>query len=192
MKIVTVILAGGQSRRMQQDKALLMVNGSPLIRRVYDVVIDCTPEVYILTPWPERYRDLLPVNCRWLIENLPHQGPLLAFQQSLSQITADWILLLACDLPCLDKVVIQGWIKDLENVEERSIAYLAPQSKGWEALCGCYRTSCRLSLDRFIQAGGQSFQKWLKAEIIEPIPVLTPQIFTNWNYPEDVKPWGSS
>jgi molybdenum cofactor guanylyltransferase len=188
MKIVTVILAGGQSSRMQQDKALLMVDGLPLIRRVCDVAIECTPEVYILTPWPEKYQHVLPADCRWLLESPAHQGPLLAFRQSLSQISADWILLLACDLPCLDTVVIQGWIRDLENVEEKAIAYLAPQSKGWEALCGCYRTSCRSSLDEFVQAGGQSFQQWLQTELVLPIPVTAPQIFTNWNYPEDVQP----
>ncbi len=186
MKIVTVILAGGQSSRMRQDKALLMVDEVPLIRRVYEVAIECTPEVYILTPWPERYRQVLPVDCRWLIENPPQRGPLLAFQQSLQQINADWILLLACDLPCLDKVVIQGWIRDLEKVEKRSIAYLAPQVKGWEALCGLYRINCCPSLDKFIQTGGQSFQKWLQTEIVTPMPARTSQIFTNWNYPEDV------
>jgi molybdopterin-guanine dinucleotide biosynthesis protein A len=188
MKIVTVILAGGHSSRMQQDKALLMVDGVTLIRRVYKVAIECTPEVYIITPWPECYRSVLPADCQWLQENPPHRGPLLAFQQSLQQITADWILLLACDLPCLDVATIQGWMRDLENVEERSIAYLAPQSKGWEALCGCYRTSCRSSLDEFVQAGGQSFQKWLQTELVVTIPVTVPQIFTNWNYPEDVQP----
>ncbi len=188
MNVVTVILAGGQSSRMRQDKALLMVDGMPLIRRVYDVAIDCTPEVYILTPWPERYHQVLPADCRWLIENPPQRGPLLAFQQSLQPIEADWILLLACDLPRLDAAVIKGWIRDLENVEERAIAYLAPQLKGWEALCGLYRINCGSSLDKFIQAGGQSFQKWLQTEIVTPIPTQTPQIFTNWNFPEDVQP----
>jgi molybdenum cofactor guanylyltransferase len=188
MNVVTIILAGGQSSRMQQDKALLMVDGVPLIRRIYDVSIECTPEVYILTPWPEKYQATLPADCRWLIENPAHQGPLLAFQQSLTQIDADWILLLACDLPYLDTAVIKGWIRDLENMEERSIAYLALQVKGWEALCGLYCINCRPSLDKFIQAGGQSFQKWLQTEIVTPMPALTSQIFTNWNYPEDVQP----
>jgi molybdenum cofactor guanylyltransferase len=188
MKIVTVILAGGQSRRMQQDKALLIVNGMPLIRLVHDISIACTDEVYIVTPWPERYQEALPANCRWLREDPAHQGPLRAFQQSLAKIDADWILLLACDLPCLDKVVIQGWIRDLENVKERAIAYLAPQAKGWEALCGFYRTSCHLSLDKFVQAGGQSFQKWLQSEVVAPMPITAPQIFTNWNCPEDIQP----
>lgn len=186
MKIVTVILAGGQSRRMQRDKALLIVNGIPLIRRIYEVAIKCTPQVYVVTPWPERYQDLLPADCRWLLEKSPHQGPLIAFQQSLPQIDADWILLLACDLPYLDVLLIQQWLKDLENVEERAIAYLAPQAKGWETLCGCYRTSCRQSLDGFIQAGGQSFQCWLQQEIVAPMSVIAPQIFTNWNSPEDI------
>jgi molybdenum cofactor guanylyltransferase len=187
-KLVTVILTGGQSSRMQQDKALLMMNGMPLIRRVYDVSIACTDEAYIVTPWPERYQAALPADCRWLHENLAHQGPLLAFQQSLPQITADWILLLACDLPCLDAITIQGWIRDLENVPKDSIAYLAPQAKGWEALCGFYRTSCHLSLDKFVQAGGQSFQKWLQSEVVAPMPITAPHIFTNWNCPEDIQP----
>jgi molybdenum cofactor guanylyltransferase len=185
-KLVTIILAGGQSSRMQQDKALLMIDQVPLLRRIYEVAIASTDEVYIITPWPERYQSRLPTACRWLPENPPQQGPLLAFQQSLPHITADWILLLACDLPCLDAVVIQDWIRDLEDVEEQAIAYLAPQAKGWEALCGLYHTSCRSSLNNYVQAGGQSFQGWLCTEIVTPMPVTTPQMFTNWNYPEDV------
>ena len=33
-----IILAGGQSKRMGQDKALMMVNGKPLIRIVHDLL----------------------------------------------------------------------------------------------------------------------------------------------------------
>ncbi len=185
---MTVLLAGGQSRRMRQDKALLTINKVPLLRRVYDVARVSTDQVYIITPWPERYQDILPADCRWLLESVPPQGPLLAFQQSLQQITADWILLLACDLPGIDAVTLQGWLEDLEHVPKEAIAYLAPQAKGWEALCGYYHISCRPSLDSFIRAGGQSFQKWLCTEMVAPMPLTTPQMFTNWNYPEDIQP----
>ncbi len=187
MKTVTLLLAGGESSRMQQDKSLLILDGVPLIRRVYEVASKCTTEVYVLTPWPDKYQHVLPIHCRWLIEESPHQGPLLAFQQSLLHVTADWVLLLACDLPYLDTVVIQEWVRELENVPREAIAYLAPQVKGWEALCGFYRGTCRPSLDTFIQAGGRSFQQWLRTEIVTPITVTTPQIFTNWNYPEDIQ-----
>jgi molybdopterin-guanine dinucleotide biosynthesis protein A len=187
MKIAAVILAGGQSRRMGQDKALLEISGVPLIRQIYDVAATCTTAVYVVTPWQERYQSLLPADCCWLGENPPHQGPLQAFQQAWSHISADWILLLACDLPYLAANIVQGWLLDLENIPENAIAYLAPHAKGWQALCGCYHYSCRPSLDAFVSAGGQSFQTWLQSEIVTPMPIVAPEVFTNWNYPKDIR-----
>jgi len=43
-----IVLAGGQSSRMGQDKALLTVEGMPLLRRVYDVAIALCDPVYVV------------------------------------------------------------------------------------------------------------------------------------------------
>jgi molybdenum cofactor guanylyltransferase len=183
MSLSAVILAGGQSQRMGRDKALLTINDTTLLYRICTVAQACTDRVYVLSP-PRDY--LLPSGCEWLLEDPPHQGPLCAFAQSLELVESEWILLLACDLPYIDILVLQRWIAELEQVPSNSIGYLAPHSKGWECLCGFYRSTCRQSLDQFIAAGGDSFQAWLKGQTIAPILNPEPSMFTNWNTPTDL------
>lgn len=179
--IVSLIFAGGQSRRMGTDKALLEVDGVPLLQKVHQVAQVCTDRVYIVaTPRPG-----FPADWHYLTESSPGQGPLLAFQDSLAQISADWVLLLACDLPYLEVSAVQRWCAELEQVPAAAIAYLAPHPKGWESLCGFYRPRCLPSLRQWIGLGHRSFQAWLASEVVVPMRETDRRLFVNWNYPHD-------
>ena len=125
-KLAIIILAGGRSSRMGRDKATIEIAGVPLIRRIYDVVVTCVDlgQIYVVTPWPEQYQQILPADCHFILEQQPHQGPFVAFSQALAEINATWLLLLACDLPNLSTSVIQAWIDSLPSIDHQSIAYL--------------------------------------------------------------------
>ena len=186
-----MILAGGQSSRMGADKATISIDGVPLIRRIYDVIAACPQNsirIYVVTPWVDKYQPILPVNCQFLLEQQPHQGPLIGFAQSLHQITSAWVLLLACDLPNLSTPVVQAWIDGLGDLPRQSIAYLPknPDGKGWEPLCGFYRRSCLDSLLEYIEAGGRSFQGWLANSSVTELAVRDRQWLLNCNTPADL------
>lgn len=175
-----MILAGGKSRRMGRDKATIEIDGVPLIRRIYDVVAGCRDrnispiEIYVITPWSERYREVLPIECNFIAEESPHQGPLCGFAQGLSQIDSEWVLLVACDLPNLSTSAIASWIDRLNDIPPQSIAYLPKHADfGWEPLCGFYRrSSCLNSLRQYIDDGGQSFQGWLKMNLVTELTIF--------------------
>lgn len=192
-KVIAIILAGGKSSRMGQDKAMIPVDGAPLLLRVYQVALACADRVYVVTPWQERYEDLLP-GCRFireapLLSNGETHGPLVGFAQALAQVNVEneWVLLLACDLPNLQVEVLQAWIEGLENTRAEAIAVLAKHEKGWEPLCGFYRTSCLLGLNEFISQGGRSFQQWLNQNIVDVLPEFSTDMFFNCNTPEDLR-----
>lgn len=187
-----IILAGGQSTRMGQDKALIIVQGVPLLRQVCEVAMKCSSEVYVVTPWAERYQNVLPSNCRVIQEVLlPGQtqshGPLVGFAQGLAQIETDWVLLLACDLPQLQVEVLQSWATPLKTVPPNAIAFLSRQSKGWEPLCGFYRRQCLPLLTQFINTGGRSFQHWLAQHPVQEMQVSDTEMFFNCNTPADLE-----
>ncbi|MGL5080465.1 MAG: molybdenum cofactor guanylyltransferase [Microcoleaceae cyanobacterium] len=186
--VIALILAGGQSSRMGQDKALVLFRGQPLLRTVYDVAAICCETIALLTPWPERYVGILPENCQFLVESCPSQGPLLALAQGLGKIEADWILLLACDLPLLESKVLQTWIEQLAQVPESVLAVVPWQTSGWEPLCGFYRSTAQENLRRFIQQGGNSFQIWLSQIPTHPLPIdpVVAPMLRNCNTPEDL------
>ena len=174
-KIVVIVLAGGQSSRMGRDKALLEIAGKSLLQRALEVAAAIAPQVYILTAWPDRYRSTLTEQSQFLIEYNPGSGPLVALTQGLTEIAADWILLLACDLPLLDAQIIQNWANQLTNFPQSTLAVVPYQNSRWEPLCGFYRQQSLPSLQSFIDQGGRSFQAWLNQISAIPLPVGEPE-----------------
>ncbi len=174
---------------MGEDKALILWEGVPMLQRVCGVAAECGASVYVLAPWVERYQGIVKLECRWLVEAQPHQGPLVALAQGLAAISAEWILLLACDMPLLQVDILKGWVQQLGGVSEEILAVVPRQSFGWEPLCGFYRARAREDLQAFIGEGGRSLQRWLDRLPVEPLPVgtLEAQMLRNCNTPEDLK-----
>ena len=186
-QLTAIILAGGKSSRMGEDKALILIQGVPLLQRIYKIAEDCAARVYVVTPWEERYEHILPPNCQFIKEAPLSAGPLVGFAQGLAQVQTDWVLLLACDLPNLEVEVLQEWANQLDDVPTDAIAALAHHIKGWEPLCGFYRRSCLPDLNEYINQGGRSFQQWLNQHPVQVLPVTEPGMLFNCNTPEDLK-----
>lgn len=195
--VAAIVLAGGQSSRMGHDKALIEVQGVPLLKRTCLVALRCTSSVRVVTFHPEKYCSLLPPDCQLVTESplsnqsTPH-GPLVGFAQGLAHIQTDWVLLLACDLPFLKSKILHGWIHQLTHTEAEIL--LPHSQKGWEPLCGFYRTSCLSRLTALIHQGERSFQRWLTQENVQAIqfsdnPEICAQehqMLFNCNTPEEL------
>ncbi|KZL48529.1 molybdenum cofactor guanylyltransferase [Nodularia spumigena CS-584] len=186
----SLILAGGKSSRMGEDKALISVGGMPLLQLVCSVASSCTDNVYVVTPWPERYEQLVLPRCQFIRElrlsPSSSHGPLVGFAQGLAQVQTDWVLLLACDLPRLRVEVLQGWASELNSVPDEAIATLVHNTKGWEPLCGFYRRRCLPQLLDFVNQGGRSFQQWLNQHPIQVLSLPASEMLFNCNTPEDL------
>lgn len=185
--ITGIVLAGGKSSRMGSDKALLPIKGVPMLRLVCDRALSICDRVYVVTPWQKRYQQLLCEKCAFIREVQPQgedSAPILGFAQGLAQVTTDWVLLLACDLPRLQVDVLQQWSKQLDN--SRAIALLPRHAKGWEPLCGFYRQDSLTALTDFINAGGRSFQHWLQHQPVQALIASDAQMLFNCNTPDDL------
>lgn len=186
--LVALILAGGKSSRMGEDKALISWQGMPMLKRVYQVASKCTEKVHIITPWPERYQAILSEKCEWLIESNSGQGSLVGFAQGLAQIESDWILLLGCDLPLLKSDIIQDWGTQLSRLSPEILALVPKQSQGWEPLCGFYRQQIKIELEKFIDRGDRSFQNLLSQIPVQPLFIDSEiaKMLRNCNTPSDL------
>ncbi|MDX2216205.1 MAG: molybdenum cofactor guanylyltransferase [Oculatellaceae cyanobacterium bins.114] len=196
-ELAAIVLAGGNSVRMGCDKALLAVNGIPLLQSVCQIAQQCANPVYVVTGWAERYHEIVPSDCQIIPEgesmlSWQPQGPLVGFARGLAQVNTDWVLVLACDMPRLRADVLQAAIAQLPNISPEAIAYLPRQSNRWEPLCGFYRRSGLPELQRFIDTGGRSFQRWLETQTVAELPLSDPSILLNCNTPEDLTTLGLS
>ncbi|WP_138506204.1 molybdenum cofactor guanylyltransferase [Nostoc sp. PA-18-2419] len=53
---------------MGEDKALIPIQGVPLLQRVCGIAKGCADTVYIVTSWPERYQHLVLPGCEFIRE----------------------------------------------------------------------------------------------------------------------------
>lgn len=196
-----LILAGGQSTRMGQDKALVKIQGIPMLLRVCSVAQEVLGEngppgpptlggkaplaVYVVTAWPERYQPLTPKGCHFIQERDP-QGPLSGFAQGLAHIQTEWVLLLACDLPKIKANTLRSWAEALKDLPPSVMALISRQEKGWEPLCAFYRRASLDPLQQFLNQGGHSFQAWLSQLSVQELALTDEEMLFNCNTPEDV------
>ena len=190
-KITVIILAGGESSRMGEDKALLKRQNETLLHQTCAIAIEVGISVYVVTPWIEKYQSILPPYCylvkEKLVLNTKSNTPVIGFVQALRLVQTSWVLLLACDLPYLSSSQVKQWSKSLTTVLPTEVAFLPRNFKGWEALCGFYRTDCLSSLESYVAGGGKSFQGWLRQHSVKELTLSDRTCLFNCNTPEDWK-----
>lgn len=91
-----IVLAGGQSRRMGRDKALLPVAGRPMIERIVEMLRPFFEEILVSSAEPDRYSFL---GERIVVDSEPGQGPLRGVASALACSSHDTNLVVACDVP---------------------------------------------------------------------------------------------
>jgi molybdopterin-guanine dinucleotide biosynthesis protein A len=94
--LAAIILAGGRSRRMHREKALLPVSGRPLIETVIAQVRPCFDTILVSAGARKQFTFLnLPV----VEDEAPGQGPLLAILSALRASPCRLNFIMACDIP---------------------------------------------------------------------------------------------
>jgi len=97
-----IIMAGGDSRRMGTDKAVLLLDGQTLLQSVIAVMQQVFPRVVISIRQPRPGIDL-PQIC----DDQEHGGPLAGLAASLENIATPWAFAVACDMPFVVSEVVE-------------------------------------------------------------------------------------
>lgn len=91
-----VVLAGGESRRMGQNKALMPFLNQPLIQRVVNRLKPYADELLVITNTPEQYKFL---EVELTPDILPGRGALGGLYTALSAAHQPLAAVVACDMP---------------------------------------------------------------------------------------------
>jgi molybdenum cofactor guanylyltransferase len=149
-EVAGFVLAGGESSRMGQDKALLELGGAPLIIAASRLLESATGAKPLTIGPPETYE---PLGLRAIRDDWPGAGPLGGIATALRASESEWNLIVACDLPYLTS----KWLEFLiERGRESSADALLPMNDaGPEPLCAMYSKNCEapvwLALDRGVR-----------------------------------------
>jgi molybdopterin-guanine dinucleotide biosynthesis protein A len=99
-----VILAGGQSRRMGENKALMSLGGRRLIDRVVGVLREVFDDLLMVTNSPEVYAD---VGVPMVDDVLLGKGSLGGIYSAIYHVTTPYCFVVACDMPFLNAALIR-------------------------------------------------------------------------------------
>jgi molybdenum cofactor guanylyltransferase len=141
-----VVLAGGQSRRMGRDKALLEFGGQPLIEWVIRRLGRVCSEVLVVAGDVERYAGLgAPV----VMDRFPGVGVLGGLHAGLDAASHELILAVGCDMPFLNPKLLRAFV---DWAEGRDVAVLR-RGEWVDPLHAAYRRTCLPAMEAAIRAG---------------------------------------
>lgn len=164
-----VILAGGQSRRMGADKALLRLpaGGPTLIEMVVTAARAVTDDVVIVA---ENAGRLPPMPVRMVSDAIPGAGPLSGLLAGFAAARRPDILALACDLPYLS-VPLLTWMAAERRTWDALVPAL-PDDAGtarWEPLHAIYTRACLAPMGAALRRGDRRMTAFFPAIDVRPL-----------------------
>ena len=180
MRAAGFVLAGGHSRRMGPDKALLAWRGSTLLETIAREVEAAAGSVVIVGA-PDRYGHLgFPL----LADLRPGLGPLAGLEAALFTSGADWNLVAACDLPGLDRTLLRSLL-DFALAAPACDAVVAVDPAGRrQPLCAAYHARALPLVRRRLDDGQLKLLDMIDLLHWAAWPAPDTSAFLNINTPE--------
>ncbi len=189
--VTGVILAGGQSRRMGQNKALMFLGDEPLIVQVVRQMELVTDELLLITNEPNLYTGL---KVPMYTDMLPDMGALGGLQTGLTYATNSTILCVGCDMPLLQPNLLSHLTTLLGNYDAVVPCVEAADRSTivFQTLSAVYSKGCLPVIDGMLAAGElrvHALYDRIDTRIVQPHEwqAFDPQglSFFNINTPED-------
>lgn len=145
IEVSGVLLAGGKSRRMGEDKRHLAVGEQTLLERGLAVLQSIFREVLVVIAQDST---LLRIDARVVRDLVPDCGSLGGLYTGLTQATTPYIFVAACDMPFLNQTVIAQFT-NRRATADIVIAKLDDRLHPMHAL---YSKRCLPALEQMIRA----------------------------------------
>ncbi len=178
------MLAGGRSKRMGCDKALLEHDGESQLARMMALLGGCVDRAFVSTS--DQQRDE-PERRRFdqIVDRYADMGPLAGILSAMDEYPeADW-LVVACDLPNIGAMTLRHLI-DKQSFEHPFTAYISSHDHLPEPLCAVYRSGTDTVLREFVDDGIRCPRKILIRSDTCLIEQLDPRSLDNVNTPDDL------
>ena len=185
--ISAIVLAGGESRRLGQDKCMLPVEGRSLLARTLTLLASLADDLLVVSNDPRRAVDLgLPV--RLVPDDQAGVGALMGLYSGLKAARHERAVAVACDMPFLNLPLLRymvGLAADYDVVLPR-LGDMA------EPLHAVYSKGCLRPMERHLAQGRRRivvFFNDVRVRYVEQVEIdrYDPQhlSFLNVNTPED-------
>jgi molybdopterin-guanine dinucleotide biosynthesis protein A len=182
-----ILLAGGKSSRMGQEKGLVEFKGKPLIQYGIDLLSEFTDTILIGSSNP----DYLPFGLEMVPDEIMGKGPVAGLAALLKRSHTPWNLVLACDLPFLQPELVVALLEAAGTNQA-----VVPVSQGMaEPLAGLYHSDLAEYFQLEIAKGNLALHKILQSCKVhyldtEELVLKYPNLFTNFNSLKEMDSFG--
>jgi molybdopterin-guanine dinucleotide biosynthesis protein A len=180
------VMAGGKSSRMGSNKAFMPFRGRPMIEHVIERITGLGNEILIVANDPEPYSYLGHTVVGDVYKDC---GPLGGIHSALYHGKHQYLLVVACDMPWLER----GLLDHMIALRDTADLIVPRWGKFPEPLHALYSKSCLEPVESSLEAGklkvigfyGQVTVRFLEREVIE---LFDPEgrSFANVNTPGDL------
>ncbi|WP_337833291.1 molybdenum cofactor guanylyltransferase [Geoanaerobacter pelophilus] len=143
--ITGVVLVGGKSRRMGQDKAFLKVNGVAIFERIVELFRESFPRILLVGDREERFAGY---NLA-IVPDIYPGSALGGVYTGLCQAETDYVFVSSCDLPFPNRELLR-YLCTLRNGYD---AVVPLTEHGYEPLFALYAKSCLEPIRELLESG---------------------------------------
>ena len=195
-----IILCGGQSRRMGQDKGSMIIHNQPMIKHILNTLNHQIDEAIIVLNDDERIRKynefINKKNYTYKItltqDKIKNKGPLSGILTGLENINSQYALTIPCDSPYITKKYINTIYNEIENQYQAIVPYHDKNNKlqTSEPLHSIYNKNITPTIEKQIQNNTLHIKGLIEQIKTKYIQIDNKKIekkeFKNLNRPEDI------
>lgn len=184
MNLSAIILTGGKSRRMGQDKALLVFESHSLLQRAVSLCQASCRHVVISSNTSTHTMGDIPL----IADEIPDCGPMGGLYSCLKNTPTTWSFLLSVDAPFVPPAFINYLWQNTHGYE----AVVPVHQNGKEPLVALYHKNILGMLEQCLQASEykmHSLLQQINTHFVKADKWVQqyPNIFCNLNRPEDLQ-----
>ena len=132
-----IVLCGGQSRRMGQDKGSMFIQGKPMIKHILSTLNHEMNEVIVVLNDEKRIAkygqfinpDDYTYKIKFVEDKIKNKGPLPGLMSGLENITGQYSLVLPCDSPYVTKDYINTIFNEINDGYQAIVPYHDSENK---------------------------------------------------------------
>ncbi len=173
--VAALILAGGKATRFGGiSKHELVIEGRSIFARQVAVLAPRVVEILVSGVEISGYRKV--------IDRVANAGPLAGIAAGLAETTADWLVVVAGDMPYLTPALIDSLIANRSPEVDAVGVRIAERT---EPLCSLWSVRARAQVERSLAAGQWSVGRVLEDLSTRWVTDADPRALRNLNSPSD-------
>jgi len=181
--IYALVLAGGQSKRMQRDKAVLVYHGRTQLEWAVSFLQPHVERVFVSVR-PDQTNDPVRARFEQIVDTESNLGPIAGIMAAQAKHPDVAWLVLACDLPFLDEGTLTTLIA-ARDPQRLATAFRSSHDVLPEPLCAIYEPASREAILAHVASGKNCPRKFLINSDVKLLDEPNPHALDNVNTPDE-------